>query len=133
MEKIFKNWKKMWEDFIVYSKHVGKMTKFNKCKCFKKVRTHAPLQCVHSNCTRFEECQLRGMRGVDNTKYWKVPYMKVPGTHHSISRNAHCATRPKTFHALHLHQQIWIIKIYVPHYGHCSLASISEIINFPVP
>jgi hypothetical protein len=55
----------------VYSEHAGKSSTtykfFEKCpNTFKK--SHAHLQCVHNNCARFEECQLKGVGGVDYTK-----------------------------------------------------------------
>jgi hypothetical protein len=39
---------------LVYSKHLGKMTKFNSMKIFRKMPEH--LQCVHYNHAMFEEC-----------------------------------------------------------------------------
>jgi hypothetical protein len=59
----------------VYSNHAGKITKFNYMyvNFSKNIRilpkkSHAHLQCVHNNCARFEECQLKGVGGVDYTK-----------------------------------------------------------------
>jgi hypothetical protein len=54
----------------VYSKNDLNSTK---CKFFEKYpntskKSHAHLQCVHKNCARFEECQLKGVGGVDYTK-----------------------------------------------------------------
>jgi hypothetical protein len=62
----------------VYSKHAGKMIKFNYLEFFLKTvpttsrKSHAHLQCVHTNCARFEECQLKGLGGDDYAK--KAPY-----------------------------------------------------------
>jgi hypothetical protein len=61
----------------VYSKHAGKMTKFNYMEILqivsvifqKVISTSVILQFVYSNCTRFEECQHKGVGGVDYTKY----------------------------------------------------------------
>jgi hypothetical protein len=44
------------------------------CKFFEKCpntskKSHAHLQCVHDNCASFEECQLKGVGGVDYKKY----------------------------------------------------------------
>jgi hypothetical protein len=49
------------------------MTKFNYIEFFKKClntskKSHAHLQCVYNNYARFEECQLKGVGGVDYTK-----------------------------------------------------------------
>jgi hypothetical protein len=57
----------------VYLKHAGKMTKFKYMEIFEKCpntskKSHAHLQCVHNNYARFEECQLKGVGGVDYTK-----------------------------------------------------------------
>jgi hypothetical protein len=57
----------------VYSKHAGKMTKFNYMEIFRKCpntskKSHAHLQCVYNNCARFEECQLKGVGGDDYIK-----------------------------------------------------------------
>jgi hypothetical protein len=66
----------------VYSKHVGKITKFNqrhmslvqlhvnfrKQYMYTSKKSPAHLQCVPNNCARFEECQPKGVRGVDYTK-----------------------------------------------------------------
>jgi hypothetical protein len=40
---------------------------FEKCPNTSK-KSHAHLQYVHNNCARFEECQLKGVGGVDYTK-----------------------------------------------------------------
>jgi hypothetical protein len=40
---------------------------FEKCLNTSK-ESHAHLKSVHNNCARFEECQLKGARGVDYTK-----------------------------------------------------------------
>jgi hypothetical protein len=38
-------------------------------KCLSTFKTsHAHLQCAHNNCTRLDECQLKGVEGVDYTK-----------------------------------------------------------------
>jgi hypothetical protein len=52
----------------VYSKHAGKKWNFfEKCPNTSK-KSHAHLQCVHNNCSRFLKCQLKGVGGVDYTK-----------------------------------------------------------------
>jgi hypothetical protein len=40
---------------------------FGKCPNTSK-KSHAHLQCVHNNSARLEECQLKGVGGVDYTK-----------------------------------------------------------------
>jgi hypothetical protein len=57
----------------VYSKHAGKIIKFNYMEIFRKCpntskKSHAHLQRVHNSCARFEECQLKGVGGDDYTK-----------------------------------------------------------------
>jgi hypothetical protein len=39
---------------------------FEKCPNTSK-ESHAYLQCVHNNCARFEECQPKGMGGINYT------------------------------------------------------------------
>jgi hypothetical protein len=56
----------------VYSKHAGKMIKFNYMEFFQIVSViFQKVTCTSSmcpgNCTRFEECQPTGVRGVDYT------------------------------------------------------------------
>jgi hypothetical protein len=75
----------------VYSKHAGKMTKFNYMQIFRKISAHFQkvTKSVHSNCARFKECQLEGVGGVDYTISIKdsrpSPFYKL---------DALCATRP---------------------------------------
>jgi hypothetical protein len=58
---------------VVYSKHAGKMTKFNYMNIFETCpntskKSHAHLQCVRNICVRLEECQPKGVGGVDYAK-----------------------------------------------------------------
>jgi hypothetical protein len=48
---------------------------FAKC-LHTSTKSHVHHQCVHNNSAKFGECQPKGVRGVDYTKY--VPYMKTP-------------------------------------------------------
>jgi hypothetical protein len=43
---------------------------YHNISCFQweYKKSHAHLQCVHNNCARFEECQPKGVKGVDYTK-----------------------------------------------------------------
>jgi hypothetical protein len=55
------------------------------CKFFEKCpntskKSHAHFQCVHNNCVRFEECQLKGVGGVG-----AHPPTHPPDIHHSVS------------------------------------------------
>jgi hypothetical protein len=57
----------------VYSKHAGKITSSTTCKFLEKCpntskKSHAHFQFVHNNCAMFEECQSKGVGGVDHTK-----------------------------------------------------------------
>ena len=67
-----------------YSKHAGKMTKFNNMEIFQIVSViFQEVTCTSSmclNCTRFEEYQRKGVRRVDYTKYTVVAvYSKHAG------------------------------------------------------
>jgi hypothetical protein len=44
---------------------------FENCPNTSK-KSHAHLQCVHNNCARLEECQLKGVGGVDYTLYCRL-------------------------------------------------------------
>jgi hypothetical protein len=53
----------VWEELITQSR----WRLFSKnVTLFRKLHSH--LQCVHNNCARFEECQPKGVRGLDYTK-----------------------------------------------------------------
>jgi hypothetical protein len=53
----------------VLSKWAAEACKFfEKCSNTSK-KSHVHLQCVHNNYSRFEECQLKGVGGVDYTNY----------------------------------------------------------------
>jgi hypothetical protein len=55
----------------VYSKHAGlsstTCTFLEQCPN-TSTKSHAHLQCVHNTSAKFEECQPKGVRGVDYTK-----------------------------------------------------------------
>ena len=65
---------KVWEELITQSRcRLFKTSWTTTWKFFEKSpntskKSHAHLQCVHNKCARFDECQLKGVGGVDYTK-----------------------------------------------------------------
>jgi hypothetical protein len=61
------------EDARPPANRLAKLPSSTICKYFEKCpdtsnKSHAHLQCVHNNCARLEECQPKGVKGVDYTK-----------------------------------------------------------------
>lgn len=51
-------------------------------------RTHVHLHCFHKKCTKFTECQVRGMRGVDTQRIYPItgrhrPSARPPFTYYN--------------------------------------------------
>jgi hypothetical protein len=72
----------VWEELITQSwwqvpfnsNMLKKWLSSTTCKFFQKCpntskASHSHIQCVHNKCARFEECQLKGVGGVDYTKW----------------------------------------------------------------
>jgi hypothetical protein len=85
-----KRCERSWLHKVRYAK--VKLPRSTSCKFFEKSpntskKSHAHLQGVHKNYARFEDCQPKGVRGVDITQS-RYPLEDAPHTHWQTSPHA---------------------------------------------
>jgi CDP-diacylglycerol pyrophosphatase len=57
--------------------------------------------CPYNNCTRFEECQPKGVRGVDYTKY--VPFIQNMLENDKVQLDVNFSKNVRTLPKSHMH------------------------------